>query len=195
MDKQLECPKVALDLSVNSLGKVCKYHKLAHQEFNAEETSSGICPILHNSVYPQGLSALYGGGCNGTFRCPINEKVQAQVVLRKKWSLPVYGFYWLLIKVTRVIGLPWDCELYDVYYEIDGDSSCAYHGGKEARRFNSDNRQQLCPATYYTILPALMAGVETVHCVDHQGISYNTNSGKEPESSCSGSGCSSSCKN
>jgi len=172
-DSVLNCPTYELKINVLNLGKVCKYHKLAFQEFDNEQSSTGLCPNLHNLIYPYALALLYGSPQNVSLSCMLNPEIQVQIKKRRKWGALKFVLFFIILKITKLLGVPWDCELYDYFYSIKGHQSCKYHPSDLERKFNADDTSSLCPASLYTIFPAITAGEKVAHCVDHEGISYN----------------------
>lgn len=174
MDKSVvDCPEYELKINVLTLGKVCKYHKLAVQEFDHEQASTGLCPTLHNQIYPYALSLLYGSQEEVKMNCMLNPEIKVEIKRKRKWAWPRFLLFFAILKATKFLGVPWDCELYDYFYQIQGHKSCKYHQADLKKRFNADDTQSLCPASLYTIFPAIAAGEKVAHCVDHEGISYN----------------------
>lgn len=161
-------------LSMSKMGKVCKYHKLFGQEFVDEQIGSGLCPHLHNVAYPHALARLYGADkslSEKTLACPKHTNVEISIITRKKFGIAKWTWFYLLKKSTKIIGLPWDGELFSIHYIVKNKDT----GEQQVFDFNIDDKMVLCPATLYTIFPPISGKAAKVHCCDHEGMEYSIN--------------------
>lgn len=170
MECEIEKPQYTLETL--KLLKICKYHKYAYQSYRGDQLTFEICPVLHNTIYPYGLSAFYGSNEKRELTCPLNDEIKIRFLSKRKRSHFVNVFISIITKITRLFRMPWDIELHDVYYSIAGSRLCRFYKKDIVLKFNSDDRNSLCPASYYNIYPASLTGVEQVQCPDHMGITY-----------------------
>lgn len=174
------CAGHIFDLSVATLLKVCKYNKLRHQRFAGPDQVGELCPFLHNIAYPYALAALYDGRLPARqLSCPINPRITVRLSKAGKWGVSRKTAYWLVLNVTRLLGFPWDKELFKVSYVVEGHPSCPRHQRSGTIPFNEDDRAKICPAAMYTIFPGAVAGVKVLQCVDHEGIIFEAKSRPE----------------
>ena len=174
--------------------RTCRYHKKQRQCFNPDQLfPRGFCPHAYQAVYPYALALLYNakypdvdGGASRAIqvRCPgdssyLEMKLSVEYLypelLRKLKDSAIAFFHRL--------NVPAEYPDKNVIIEIgDVHDECPLHIKKGDRfKFNLFNRKELCPASFYTLYPVLIASSSgdvgsrctAIHCPDPAGIFYD----------------------
>lgn len=189
-----------LKLKTGHYKRTCRYHRKPGQEFGSGQLyPKGCCPHLYIAVYPYALSLLYDAEYvqsdarvdrKITICCPsATNNVTVEVGI--KWAFP-YIVRWLkaaAIKTLQFLKIPAEYPDRDVLLRvIEVKGNCPLYIKKnDVFKFNLHNRQELCPASFYNLYPALLkcaTGFESnkdittpVHCPDPYGVFYYTTGG------------------
>ena len=139
----------------------CRYHRKIGQELPFKKiVPDGFCIFAYHTLYPHALSLLYDGG-NPDKKlevfCPASKNSIVMSVTAHPRRL---GFlYNLAEKILRIACMPQDIIDKRVKIEvIDVKGKCPIGIEKgSCFEFNIGDKLELCPASFNTILPFLLA--------------------------------------
>jgi len=180
-------------LKTNPYERTCRYHRKEGQEFSAKDLlPEGCCPHLYAAVYPYMLALLYDSklfkdkktivkSCQG-----VQNNVTVEITTKPLYNPLIKLIKIILIRALQFFKVPAEYPDKNVYItatEVKGNCPMGIKKGSRFR-FNLFNREELCPASFYNLYPALLREatakiddkykVSPVHCPDPYGICYDT---------------------
>lgn len=138
----------------------CRYHKKIGQKIAFEDiVPKNFCIFAYHAIYPYALSLLYDGRSNKkvVVYCPASKNSILMEIIAYPRKLK--SFYNLAEKCLRLIGYPHDIIDKIVKIRVVGIKGKCPRGitkGDEFE-FNINNKSELCPASFSTLLPFILA--------------------------------------
>ena len=158
-----------LKLKTGHYKRTCRYHRKPDQEFKGNHLyPQGCCPHLYLAVYPYALSLLYdaeymqsdGKADRKITTCCPSVINNVTVAVGIKWAFPyiVRRLKKAAIRTLQFLKIPAEYPDKNVLLRvIEVNGNCPLYIKKnDVFKFNLHNRQELCPASFYNLYPALL---------------------------------------
>lgn len=180
----------------------CRYHKMQGQEFSGDDLCpKGFCPHAFRIAYPYCLSLLYDSTYPSQsephptrsirIACPSSDQsVELTIGVRYTFPSMIRKLKNAAIRTLQFIGINGEYPDRDIILEVSRVTKTCPRGLTEGQSFlfNIWNRQELCPASFYSLYPILLKHVSLepqstyredslVHCPDPFGVYYHHRTG------------------
>ncbi len=173
----------------------CRYHRRQGQSFeHTRLVPEGCCPHLYRAAYPYCLSLMYDAryplepsgepARSVEIRCPSGDNyVAVDISVRYVFPWFIRKLKVIAIRLLHVFNIAGEYPDRDILLKVKKVHGTCPQGLTEGRLFvfNRKDREELCPASFYAMYPALIrqprdpAAVNSgdVQCPDSEGPHYS----------------------